>query len=464
MAHLITDPAAALEHTQTYPFNGSYILLISTVSALGGVLFGFDTAIISGTIPFISSYFGLNEVMLGWAVSSILIGCGLGAMIAGKLADALGRRMALFICAFLFAATGMGVALADSLTVFITFRIAGGIAVGAAAMVVPMYIAETVPASFRGKMVALYQLAIVLGILLAYVANYALSDIGEDSWRWMFGSQAIPAILFFVTLFLVPETPRWLIGKNYRDKAYAILSRTGGQAYADAELTSISHSMGNEAEGTLKDLFLPRYSKVLIMGTLIAIFQQITGINAILYYAPEIFKNTGVSAAIASMQTIAIGFTMLLFTLVAIWLVDRAGRKKLLLVGSAVMALSLIVVAICFHFQFFGYYLVLLFLLLYIAGFSASLGAVTWVILSEIFPNRVRALALSFATLVLWLADFAASFSFPVLNKELGTSATLSLFALFCIIYLVYIQVRVPETKGKTLEELETQLVGQHVD
>ncbi|HEY0057304.1 MAG TPA: sugar porter family MFS transporter [Pedobacter sp.] len=460
MTSIITNSESTTKQSQSHPFNQSYILLISAVSALGGVLFGFDTAIISGTIPFIKSYFALDEVMLGWAVSSILVGCGLGAMIAGKLADALGRKLALFICAFLFAATGVGVALADTLTLFIVFRIAGGVAVGAAAMVVPMYIAETVPASFRGKMVALYQLAIVLGILLAYVANYTLVDIGEDSWRWMFASQAIPAILFFVTLFLVPETPRWLIHKNLKDKAYAVLSKTGGQAYADAEVNSISQSFGKETEGTLKDLFLPRYSKVLIMGTLIAIFQQITGINAILYYAPEIFKNTGVSTSIASMQTIAIGITMLLFTLVAIWLVDKAGRKKLLLAGSAVMAMSLIAVAICFHFQFFGYYLVLLFLLLYIAGFSASLGAVTWVILSEIFPNRIRGLALSFATLILWLADFAASFSFPILNKQFGTSATLSIFALFCIIYLIYLQVKVPETKGKTLEELETQLVG----
>ncbi|HEX8378439.1 MAG TPA: sugar porter family MFS transporter [Pedobacter sp.] len=460
MTSTIINSSITAPLNQSHHFNKSYILLISAVSALGGVLFGFDTAIISGTIPFIKSYFALDEVMLGWAVSSILVGCGLGAMIAGKLADALGRKMALFICAFLFAATGIGVALADTLTLFVIFRVAGGVAVGAAAMVVPMYIAETVPASFRGKMVALYQLAIVLGILLAYVANYSLADIGEDSWRWMFASQAIPAILFFVTLFLVPETPRWLIQKNQKDKAYAVLSKTGGRDYADAELKCISESFGKETEGTLKDLFLPRYSKVLLMGTLIAIFQQITGINAILYYAPEIFKNTGVSTSIASMQTIAIGITMLLFTLVAIWLVDKAGRKKLLLAGSAVMALSLIAVAVCFHYQFFGYYLVLAFLLLYIAGFSASLGAVTWVILSEIFPNRVRGLALSFATLILWLADFAASFSFPILNKQLGTSATLSIFALFCIIYLIYIQLKVPETKGKTLEELETQLVG----
>ncbi len=440
-------------------FNKKYIILISTISALGGVLFGFDTAVISGTIPSIKNYFHLNEVMLGWAVSSILIGCGLGALLAGKLADAIGRKLALFTCAFLFAATGIGVALAQSLFIFILFRIAGGIAVGGAAMVVPMYIAETVPASFRGKMVALYQLAIVMGILLAYVVNYTLADIGQNGWRWMFASQAIPAVLFFVALFLVPETPRWLIQKNQQDKAFYILAKTGGKGYAQAALRSISHSFNSESAGNLKDLFQPRYSKVLSMGILISTFQQITGINAILYYAPEIFKKTGVGVAIASMQTIAIGVTMLVFTLVAIWLVDKAGRKKLLLAGCIIMAISLLAVAACFHYNFYQYYLVLIFLLFYIAGFSASLGAVTWVILSEIFPNKIRGMALSLATLVLWLADFAASFSFPVLNKQFGTSATLSLFAVFCLIYFVYIKFRVPETKGKTLEELETQLI-----
>ncbi|MFC4213598.1 sugar porter family MFS transporter [Pedobacter lithocola] len=448
----------------SYPFNQLYVVMISSISALGGVLFGFDTAIISGTIPFIKGFFQLDELMLGWAVSSILIGCGLGALMAGKLADALGRRTALFFCAFLFAATGIGVAFANSLIEFIIFRIAGGIAVGAAAMAVPMYIAETVPALFRGRMVSLYQLAIVLGILLAYVVNYTLADLGENSWRWMFASQAIPAALFFVALFLVPETPRWLVQNNKKDKAYTILSKTGGKAYAEAEILTISSSFSREIAGDLKDLFHAKYSKVLIMGVLIAIFQQITGINAILYYAPEIFKNTGVSASIASMQTIAIGVTMLVFTLVAIWLVDKAGRKKLLLTGCAVMALSLLAVAACFFLNFYQYYLVLIFLLVDIAGFSASLGAVTWVILSEIFPNRIRGLALSFATLVLWLADFAASFSFPILNKHLGTSVTLSLFALFCIIYFFYIKTSIPETKGKTLEELETQLIGKSDD
>ena len=439
--------------------NSRYIVLVSAIAALGGVLFGFDTAIISGTIPYIRSYFKLDELMLGWAVSSILVGCGLGALIAGRLADAWGRKTTLFICAFLFAGTGLGVALAHSLFVFITCRIAGSIAVGAAAMIVPMYIAETVPASSRGRMVALYQLAIVGGILLAYVVNYMLAGIGQNSWRWMFASQALPAALFFFSLFAVPETPRWLINKGKKQQAYQVLLRTGGQAYADEEFRTIMQNFANDTRGKITDLFLPAYRKVLGMGIVIAVFQQITGINAVLYYAPEIFKKTGVSSASASAQTIAIGIIMLVFTLVAIWLVDRSGRKKLLLAGCVLMALSLMAVAACFYWKFYGYYLVLLFLMAYIAGFSASLGAVTWFLLSEIFPNRIRGLALSLATLVLWLADFAASFSFPVLNQWFGTAITLLIFAFFCVIYVCYIKLSIPETKNKTLEELENILI-----
>ncbi|MFP5041115.1 sugar porter family MFS transporter [Parasediminibacterium sp. JCM 36343] len=454
-----SNDSAPLPLNTPVAINKKYVLLISTVAALGGLLFGFDTAIISGTIPFIKSYFGLDELMLGWAVSSILIGCGLGAMVAGKLADRFGRKKVLFGCALLFAGTGVGVAMATSLFTFISFRIVGGLAVGAAAMVVPMYIAETVPAVYRGRMVALYQLAIVAGVLLAYVINYLLTGLGQDAWRWMFASQALPAALFFFALFLVPETPRWLIHKVFTTKGLDVLLKTGGQEYADATYKSIIETFSHDTKESWADLLLPAFRKVMGMGIVIAIFQQITGINAILYYAPEIFKNTGVSTADAAMQTIAIGVVMFLFTLVAIWLVDKLGRKKLLLTGSAVMAVSLVVVAACFQQNFFAYYVVLIFLMLYIAGFSASLGAVTWVILSEIFPNRIRGLAMSFATLVLWLADFAASFSFPILNQHFGTSSTLLLFAFFCVLYFIYIQTKVPETKGKTLEQLEILLV-----
>lgn len=455
----VIPSAEVSKNSKTINFNSSYIFLVSLVSALGGLLFGFDTAIISGTISFIKPYFQLDEFWLGWAVSSILIGCAIGAGIAGKLSDQYGRKKALLFCALLFAITGVGAGLSNTLGVFITFRLAGGLAVGIAAMVAPMYIAESVPAAVRGRMVSLYQLAIVLGILLAYLANYLLNDLGENSWRWMFASQALPALLFFICLFLVPETPRWLISNNRESEAEVVLEKIGGTQYKIAELTAIKQSFGNEGGQKWSDLLKPSYRSVLIMGIIIAVFQQITGINAILYYAPEIFKLTGVNNENALLQTIGIGVMMFLFTLVAIYLVDKAGRKILLLIGSAIMGISLIGVALCFQYAYFDNYLVLIFLMLYIAGFSASLGAVTWVILSEVFPNQIRGLALSLSTLILWIADFIASFTFPILNDKFGVSFTLLIFSFLCLIYCVYIYLKIPETKGKTLEELELLLV-----
>lgn len=448
-------PATTIPHVT---LNRSYIVLVSMISALGGLLFGFDTAIISGAISFIQPYFQLNEVALGWAVSSILLGCAAGAVIAGKLSDQWGRKSTLLLCAFLFAVTGIGTGLSHSLAIFVTFRILGGLAVGTAAMVAPMYIAETVPASLRGRMVSLYQLAIVTGILMAYLSNYLLSGLGENNWRWMFVSQTFPSVLFFILLFFVPESPRWLVKKERVDEAIKILEKVGGKEYCLVEIAAIQHSFYQETKEKISTLFLPAYRSVLWMGIIIAIFQQITGINAILYYAPEIFKHTGISNENALLQTIGIGVMMFLFTLVAIWLVDKSGRRMLLLAGCIVMGLSLVGVSACFHFSYFGSYLVLIFLMLYIAGFSASLGAVTWVLLSEIFPNRIRALALSLTTLILWIADFAASFSFPILNEKLGVAPTLLIFAVLCAVYFIYIKWKVPETKGKTLEALEELL------
>jgi len=316
---------------------------------------------------------------------------------------------------------------------------AGGLAVGAAAMVAPMYIAETVPARWRGQLVSLYQLAIVFGILLAYLSNYLLANI-EDGWRWMFASQALPSVLFFTSLFWVPETPRWLVKKNRLSEAETVLKKIGGFPYAQTQLKAIEESFRHESSESLQTLWLPNYRKVVWMGVIIATFQQITGINAILYYAPDIFAKTGVNTENALLQTIGIGVVMFLFTLVAIRLIDQAGRKILLLAGSAVMAVSLVAVAVCFHYQYFESYIVLISLMLYIAGFSASLGAVTWVILAEIFPNRIRGIALSFSTLILWLADFLASFTFPILNANIGVAATLLIFAALCAIYLIYVK------------------------
>lgn len=438
------------------PVNSRFILRVSLIAALGGLLFGYDTAIISGAVPFIKVVFGLDEYGLGWAVGCILIGCGFGALLAGPLMERFGRRKVLLACAVLFALSGLGSGLADAEMIFVLFRITGGLAVGAAAMVSPVYIAEMAPASNRGRLVAIYQLAIVSGILSAYLAAYLLSGAGAYCWRWMFASQALPALIFFGLLLSVPETPRWLVKAGKRRMAFNVLERTTSSEMALLELVKIEQSFGKEAKADLSDLFSSRYKKVLIVGILIAVFQQITGINAILYYAPVILKETGIGSSGALLQTIGIGIVNVLVTLVAMKLIDQWGRRKLLFTGSIIMGLSLAGVAICFHYRFFDYYLVLVFTLIYVAAFGATLGAVTWVYLSEIFPNRIRGLAISAATLALWLADFVVTLTFPVMAKTLGTSLTLTVYGICCVVSAVYVYVKVPETKGKTLEEIET--------
>lgn len=403
---------------------------ISAVAALGGLLFGFDTAVISGTIPFISIYFGLNSYSLGWAVGCVLIGCALGAIAAGPLADKCGRRWVLRSCAVLFALSGLGAAMAIELPTFIVFRILGGIGVGAAAMVAPMYIAENVPAAERGKMVSLYQLAIVSGILLAYAANYFFEPFGQSNWRWMLASQTLPAVVFFVLLLTVPESLRWLStkGATRNPKGFSLL-RKGP------------------------------YKKLLIIGISIAVFQQITGINAILYYAPVIFKETGLNDASSILQTIGIGIINVIATFIAIGFVDRVGRRKFLLAGSILMGCSLTVIGTCFYISYFQHYIVLTFTLLYVAAFGCTLGAVTWVYIAEIFPNHIRAKALSVTTLAIWLADFLVSWSFPLLANRMGTAGVLYLYAGCCVAAFTFFFACLPETKGQTLEEIETMFI-----
>jgi SP family arabinose:H+ symporter-like MFS transporter len=436
-----------------------FVILISATAALGGLLFGFDTAIISGTIPYIQSYFHMDAVSLGWAVGSGLIGCALGSVTAGYLSDIYGRRLSLMICALLFAVSGVGVAFSNSLFSFILFRIIGGIGVGAAAMVSPMYIAEIAPSSERGRLVALYQLAIVTGILLAYFTNYGLNGMGENNWRWMFGSQLIPSLLFLIMLFFVPESPRWLVGKNKIKESIAVLQKITPSFQLQQELDDIRKSFSTQEHSKVTHLFEKKYSKVIIAGVLLAVFQQVTGINAILYYAPVIFNQTGIGSNDSLLYTIIIGVVNVVSTFIAIGLVDKVGRKQFLLIGSVLMGISLLMVAICFYLKFFQYYIILIAVLLYVASFGCTLGAVTWVYLSEIFPNRIRALALSLSTFALWLADFIVSYSFPIMNMHMSTSFTLSIYAVFCLIAFVYMITNIPETKGKSLEEIETLFV-----
>lgn len=432
---------------------------VSCVAALGGLLFGFDTAVISGAIPAITEYFTLDGYLLGWTVGAVLLGCALGAMLAGKLANRFGRRSVLLVCAFLFAVSGIGAGLSDSLPVFIFFRLAGGLGVGAAAMVSPMYIAEIAPAVWRGRLVSLYQLAIVLGILGAYLSNYALEGTGGNSWRWMFASQAGPSVLFGIMLCFVPETPRWLVGRNRKGEAMGILIKMNGVQEANLLLQQIETSFGGSKTG-IKDLLKKAYRPALVTGILLAVFQQITGINAVIYYAPVIFKQTGPGIFSPLLQTIAIGVVNVISTCVAIGLVDKWGRRQLLITGCALMGLMLLALGLCFHFSFFGYYLVLIFTLLYVAAFGCTLGAVVWVYLSEMFPNRIRGMALSVATLALWIADFAVTYTFPVMNEKLGTSQIFFVYAGFCVAAFLFILLKVPETKGRSLEQAETLFEG----
>ena len=436
-----------------------YVVLISIVAAFGGLLFGFDTAVISGTINFIQPYFGLSEVGLGWTVSSLLFGCIIGVSIAGKAGDIYGRKKVLMLAAALFFISALGSALTHNLNYFIIARIIGGIGVGVASILSPMYIAEIAPAKYRGTLVSLNQLAIVIGILVAFFSNYLLVDTGENNWRWMLVVMAAPALLLFFSLFFVPESPRWLVGNKRSDEALQVLIKTTGKESATNELKEIEESLKTKEEARYKDLLVPKMKPILMLGIILAIFQQITGINTIMYYAPKIFAQVGQSNDSALLQTIAIGGTNLLFTIVAMIFIDRFGRKFLILAGSLGMTLMLTGLSLLYFLQQTSGILVLVFILGYIAFFAASLGPAVWVVISEIFPNRLRSKGMSVAIVALWTACIIVTILFPVMLEKLSGGTTFMIFAMICLANLIYVWLKVPETKGKSLEELEKELV-----
>ena len=446
------------DYSQTQgTYQKSYIYLISTIAALGGLLFGYDLVIISGTVPFFTRHFALNEFQTGWAVGCINLGCALGALLAGKLSDTLGRKKLLMFCALLFALTGFGTGWAGSFPLFILFRMVSGVAVGAAALVCPMYIAEMSPAPLRGRMVAFYQLAITTGILLAYLANYLLLNTGENNWRWMFSSQSAPALLFLFGLFGVAESPRWLIRKRRDADARRVLERVGGTAYAQTEGEAIRQSFSQEVEERVSDLFRRDVWYIVLVGILIAVFSQADGQNSLFSYAPEIFKQAGMAEDSAFLQSVILGLINFVFTFVAIGTIDKVGRKKLLQYGSALLCLDAVALAAAFYFGWPGVW-ILTFVLGFIAIYAATLGPVTWVALSEIFPNRIRGNAMALATLALWMANFFTTASFPILKARVGLPATFTIHAAICLLYWFFVRTRVPETKGKSLEEIEILL------
>jgi SP family arabinose:H+ symporter-like MFS transporter len=433
--------------------------MLTAVAALGGLLFGYDTAVISGAIGFLQTKFELTAAMKGWAASSAIIGCIFGALIAGWAADKFGRKKALLVTAVLFAISAIGSAVPSNLTQFAIFRLIGGLGIGAASMVSPLYITELAPANIRGRLVSYYQLAIVVGILVIFFVNALIQASGgeewniEYGWRYMFGSEIIPATCFFISLLFVPESPRWLAKENRDAEAIQVLSRINSKTTANKILQEVKNTL-NEEEGTIKELFAGRFRKAAFVGIILAIFSQVQGINAIMYYAPEIFKQVGSGTGAAFQQTIIVGIVNLLFTFVAIWLVDKAGRRALLLYGGGGMAVSLLMVGLAFHLQWTGV-IVLSFILVYIACFAASFGPVTWVVISEIFPIKMRGVAMSAATFALWVAVYLVTQLFPIMLEETGAAETFLIFFFMAILGLIFTFTQIPETKGRTLEEIE---------
>lgn len=437
----------------------SYIFLISLIAAFGGLLFGFDIAIFSGTIPFIQPYYQLSEAQLGWTGSSLYVGCIIGTLITGYLTDRFGRKLPLIIAAAIFMLSSVLMGWAPTYSLLIFWRIVAGIGVGAASMLSPLYIAEVSPAATRGRMVSINQLTIVIGILLAYFSNYLLADM-ENNWRWMFTSGSVPSVLFFLCVFLVPESPRWLLSKGKTDQAKSVLAQIVGPDHVESEVRAIQAGAQRQVKGKLSDLIQPGITFVVVLGITMAIFQQISGANAIFFYAPIIFEKAGMDVKDQLFQQIMIGGINLVFTLLAMQLVDRLGRKKLMLGGSALMALWLFLVGLCYYFNLFEGFQLTFFVLAFIATYATTLAPVTWVLISEIFPTRIRGIAVSVATCALWMACFALAYGFPVIIESLEAPQTFFLFSGICLLYFFILLKYVPETKGKTLEEFETEIIS----
>ncbi|MBW3129948.1 sugar porter family MFS transporter [Hymenobacter profundi] len=434
--------------------SAGYVYLIATVAALGGLLFGFDTAIINGALVFLKKDFGLTDAQTELAASAILFGAVAGAAVAGWLTDHYGRRRLLFGAAMLFTLSALAAAIPRTLTEFVVARLAGGLAIGVASLLVPLYIAEIAPARIRGKLVTLNQLAIVTGILLAYVASYYLADLGLASWRWMFASAAAPSLLFMLTLLLVPESPRWLLGRGREAEALGTLTRLNGPAAAAAEAEEIQAALVAE-RGEDANLYQPRLRQPLRIAVVLAVLQQITGINTILYYGSIIFTEyNGQSASSAIGANALIGGINFAGTVVALFVIDRVGRKPLLLFASGGMALALgaLVVALQLHAP--GTLLLGL-IMLYVACFAVGLGPGVWVVITEIFPNAVRGRAASLATVALWIACTLISYTFLSLVKVAGLGGAFGLYAVLSAFTFFFVWRAVPETKGRTLEEIE---------
>ncbi len=430
------------------------LFLFAFTAALGGLLFGFDTAVISGTTEMIQRRFSMDEAMLGWAVSSALVGCVIGAIGIGHPGDVFGRRKMLFVTAALFFISAVWTGAANSYTGFILARLIGGIGVGGASVMAPMYISEISPPRMRGRLVSTAQLAIVVGIVAAFFSNYLLVNLGEDSWRYMFWAECVPAAAFFFMLFFVCPSPRWLVKVGRTEEALEVIRMMDPEEDPERVLGDITRSLAHEGQALGFALFRPPYLRLVLIGIFVGMFNQLTGINVIMYYAPAIFRSAGFAEQSALLQTVAIGGTNLLFTLVGMALIDKVGRKTLLLVGALGMPACLGLVAVGLIQEIQGAFL-LVSMLGFIVFFCTTQGVVIWVILSEMFPNRIRARATALGSFSVWAVNAITAFLFPILAKELGTGSVFAIYAAATLASFFFFWKYLIETKGRTLEEIE---------
>ena len=453
-----------------------FLYRICLIAALGGLLFGYDYVVIGGAKPFYEAHFGIFDqpLLQGWAMSSALVGCLCGVLISGSMADRFGRKKLLILAAVLFTVSAVGTALADSLSVFCIYRIISGGGIGLASGLSPMFIAEVSPKEYRGRFVSLNQLTIVIGILLAQIINFAIarpvpldfspleiaaSWNGQIGWRWMFGAGTFPAILFLILMFFIPESPRWLVKNGNPDKARSILARIGNGDYAQRELEEIQQTINTDAVGKVRfsELLERKMIPVLALGVFLAVFQQWCGINVIFNYAEEVFTAAGYHISGMMFNIVITGIINLVFTFAAILTVDRWGRRPLMLIGAGGLA-------IIYGILGFGYYIhltgpiMLILVLIAIACYAMTLGPMVWVIIAEIFPNRIRGAAVSIAVAALWIACTILNFTFPLLNAAFGSHGTFWIYGIICVLSLALIFRYLPETKGKSLEEIESEV------
>ncbi len=455
--------------------NRKFIYFICCVSAMGGLLFGYDWVVIGGAKPFYEAFFGIeaDPSMQGLAMSIAIAGCLVGAMVAGFFADLFGRKPLLLFSAIVFLLSAYMTGAVDTFIPFLIARLIGGVAIGVASGMSPMYIAEVSPSETRGQMVSINQLTIVLGILGAQIVNWLIAEPipqglelppldswnCQSGWRLMFWAEAFPAALFLLLVLFIPESPRWLIGRGKEDKANSVFLHIGGEEYALAEIKAIKESEKDSMEkGNLFSLFRKPYLSLIILGIVIAVFQQWCGTNVIFNYAQEIFANAGYDLGEMLFNIVLTGVTNVIFTFVALYTVDRIGRKKLMLLGAGGLFSIYLILGSCYYLEVSGVLMVIL-VMLAIACYAMTLGPVTWVLLSEIFPNKFRGVAMAVCTFALWTGCFTLTYSFPILNSSLGSYGTFWLYSAICLAGFLYFRKRLPETKGKTLEQIEKDLI-----